>query len=470
MSSLVSYGQLRPAFVGSLAVIFRRLLDLGDRAGAPVQRAALSDAIAYSDSGVWGDESVDPERDVRVFRVSDFDGDFRLNYASAPPRSLSQKQRDKFVLSPGDLLVVKSSGSAKQVVSGRVAVFNGNGESAYAASNFLMRLRPRPDVDARYLAYALGSPPTREWVADSVKTMTYPNISFKLYRNVAIPLIPLQDQRSVAMFLNGLYERRDPLPPLPKYLAEQRRIVAKIDQLAAKIDEARGLRERTLDEVRALIQSARRTAIGDSPGSDWLALTDVVENIENGWSPQCLKRPAANGEWGVVKVGAVSFGAFDPAENKALPASLAPRPQHEIRQGDLLMSRANTLDLVGACAYVHETPARLLLCDKIFRFVFRRGGRLAPKYLDQVLKSPALRAQIVAGATGTSPTMKNIAKAKIMRLRLPVPPVPEQRRIVAYLDELQAKVDRLKALQAQTAAELDALLPSILDKAFKGEL
>jgi type I restriction enzyme S subunit len=51
-----------------------------------------------------------------------------------------------------------------------------------------------------------------------------------------------------------------------------------------------------------------------------------------------------------------------------------------------------------------------------------------------------------------------------------VPPLPEQRGIVAYLDDLQAKVDCVKALQAQTQAELDALLLSILDKAFKGEL
>ena len=53
---------------------------------------------------------------------------------------------------------------------------------------------------------------------------------------------------------------------------------------------------------------------------------------------------------------------------------------------------------------------------------------------------------------------------------LPVPSLDEQRRIVAYLDGLQAKVERLKALQAETRAELDALLPSILDRAFKGEL
>jgi type I restriction enzyme S subunit len=50
------------------------------------------------------------------------------------------------------------------------------------------------------------------------------------------------------------------------------------------------------------------------------------------------------------------------------------------------------------------------------------------------------------------------------------PPLPEQRRIVAHLDALQAKVDDLKKLQTETATELDALLPSILDKAFKGAL
>ncbi len=56
------------------------------------------------------------------------------------------------------------------------------------------------------------------------------------------------------------------------------------------------------------------------------------------------------------------------------------------------------------------------------------------------------------------------------KTQIPLPPLPEQHRIVAYLDRLQAKVDALKNLQAETAAELDALLPSILDRAFKGEL
>ena len=60
--------------------------------------------------------------------------------------------------------------------------------------------------------------------------------------------------------------------------------------------------------------------------------------------------------------------------------------------------------------------------------------------------------------------------SKVLATILPIPILSEQRRVVTYLDDLQAKVDVLKRLQTETAAELDALLPSILDKAFKGEL
>ena len=76
--------------------------------------------------------------------------------------------------------------------------------------------------------------------------------------------------------------------------------------------------------------------------------------------------------------------------------------------------------------------------------------------------------QIIGRMKGSASPHLNIKALRQFNFILP--PLSEQHRIVAYLDELQAKVDGLKQLQAQTAAELDALLPSILDKAFKGEL
>ncbi|HLX79153.1 MAG TPA: restriction endonuclease subunit S, partial [Burkholderiales bacterium] len=59
---------------------------------------------------------------------------------------------------------------------------------------------------------------------------------------------------------------------------------------------------------------------------------------------------------------------------------------------------------------------------------------------------------------------------KILATALPLPSLVEQRRIVANLENLQARVDDLKHLHAETTAELNALLPSVLDRAFKGEL
>jgi type I restriction enzyme S subunit len=142
----------------------------------------------------------------------------------------------------------------------------------------------------------------------------------------------------------------------------------------------------------------------------------------------------------------------------------------EVHPGDFIMSRANTLELVGACTFVKKTRPKLMLSDKTFRFVFRDKHKIINKYLDMVLKSPALRKQIEHSASGTSPTMKNISKEKVLALLLPPFMLPEQRRIVGELDALQAEVDALKRLQAETAAELDALLPAVLDRAFKGEL
>lgn len=257
-----------------------------------------------------------------------------------------------------------------------------------------------------------------------------------------------------------------PLPPLSK----QRRIVARIEELAAKIEEAIEIRKKVIVGTPALMKSISRELIGDIPLADWKPLHKYVAEIENGKSPACEQRPAEIDEWGVVKVGCVSFGSFDEGENKALPLSLKPEPHYEIRAGDFLMSRANTTELVGACAIVKATRPKLLLSDKIFRFIFRDSETINHSYLNHVLKSPALRRQIEKGATGTSPSMKNISKEKVMNLLIPSHSPEEQQRIATCLDKNQAKIEVVKQLQAETAVELDALLPSILDKAFKGEL
>lgn len=327
-------------------------------------------------------------------------------------------------------------------------------------------------LDNRYLFHTLRA--SIENLDGLGRGNTFKEIPAKTVASFVIPLPPPEVQRSVAAFLDSLYLRQAgkaaALPELPEPIGEQRGIVARIEAVAAKIEEARALRHRAAEEAEALLASCRRATFGESIQEGWVPLSDYVAHIENGKSPATDGRRASPDEWGVLKVGAVSFGVFDDRENKALPLSFVVPPHLEVRPGDFIMSRANTTELVGACALVRETRPKLILSDKTFRFVFRKSPIILPEYLEQVLKSAPLREQIEHGASGTSPTMKNISKEKVLALRLPPLELPVQRRIVLELGALQAKVDTLKRLQAETAAELDALVPSILDRAFKGEL
>ncbi len=100
--------------------------------------------------------------------------------------------------------------------------------------------------------------------------------------------------------------------------------------------------------------------------------------------------------------------------------------------------------------------------------VFSCPANISPDFMFYQLFSRSFVDQCIATTTGGHyPAVNdtNLRKVKIF-----VPPLPEQRRIIAYLDNLQSKIDELKKLQAETQKELDALMPSILDKAFKGEL
>jgi type I restriction enzyme S subunit len=302
-----------------------------------------------------------------------------------------------------------------------------------------------PEVDRRYFWWFSHSPLFTETVRSSAFGVVIEKMVFNR---------------------DAWLEKKIPLPSPD----EQRRIVSRIEELAGKIEEAQTLRQHAMEESLALLSSTRRALFGDVPNSNWVPLSYFVAAIENGKSPQCESRPANEDEWGVLKVGAVSFGSFDEHENKALPVGLKFDSRYEVQSGDFLMSRANTTELVGACAIVGRTRPRLLLSDKTFRFHFRPDVQTLPEWLDHAMKSPALREQIERKASGTSPTMKNISKEKVYGLLLPPHSLPEQRKVVSDLNELQTRVNTVKLLHLETTAELDALMPSVLSKAFRGEL
>ena len=166
------------------------------------------------------------------------------------------------------------------------------------------------------------------------------------------------------------------------------------------------------------------------------------QGIEQGWSPQCDNNPAEDNAWGVMKVGCVNGNRFDPTENKALPADLEPLPEYELRPGDVLISRANTKELVGSAAVVpDDVRSRLLLCDKLFRL--HPEPDIDKRFLTYFLRTPAARYQYERDATGASGSMQNIGQDIIKNLILPMPVLNDQVKIADFLDWKTARVDEL---------------------------
>ena len=259
-----------------------------------------------------------------------------------------------------------------------------------------------------------------------------------------------------------------PLPPL----AEQQRVVARIEKLAAQIHEARTLRQQSAEEAEAL-PTAQTTRIfeellrGERHPIGTLG-TDGENPIQIGpFGAQLHKTEFVEDGVPVLNVGNVwpdglNLDYLDHVtEEKAHQLR-----RYSIRAGDLLFARSGAT--LGKVCLVPPECDSWLMTGHLFRVRFDRE-RVFNRFAFAALRgSLQIQDQIFGQIRGA--TRPGYNTTLLGTVELPVPPLPEQRRIVAELDGLQAEVDALKRLQAETAAELDALLPALLDRAFKGEL
>ncbi|MCI0541616.1 MAG: restriction endonuclease subunit S [Verrucomicrobiales bacterium] len=263
------------------------------------------------------------------------------------------------------------------------------------------------------------------------------------------------------------FERAEiPLPPL----AEQRRVMARIEELAPKIHEARTLRQRAVAEAE-LVYPSQLAACMEPHGPGWRRETvaDVIASMDAGWSPQCDNIPAREGAWGVLKTTAVQWCKFWPHQNKALPQSVKPIPELAVQEGDVLVTRAGPRKRVAVVAAVRNDESRLTISDKLIRLRPYKE-KIDYRFLELSLAAPFSQEHLVQRKTGLADAQVNISQAILKATPVAYPPITEQRRIVEYLDGLQSQVNELRRLQSETAAELDAMLPAVLDRAFNGEL
>jgi len=250
-----------------------------------------------------------------------------------------------------------------------------------------------------------------------------------------------------------------PLPPLD----EQRRIVARIEALAAKIEEARHLRQHAFGELQLIVSNARSELFNEFGKSLTPVRLDSVsdcrlgkmlsEKAKTGMAPTPYVRNA-NIQWDRLDLSSIFEMDFHEEERKTFA----------LQSGDILVCEGG--DIGKAAVWNGEIPG--CCYQKALHRVRVHPQEAVPRFILHHIFWAAEQGHFTDIKTQT--TIAHLTGVKLKAYGVLIPDLPQQRRIVAYLDGLKTKADALKKLQSETTAELDALLPSILDKAFKGEL
>jgi type I restriction enzyme S subunit len=197
------------------------------------------------------------------------------------------------------------------------------------------------------------------------------------------------------------------------------------------------------------------------PSWAWVPLGRLLIVMDSGWSPQCENHPRSDVDtWGVLKTTAVQPLSFDCMQHKQLPAKYAPRPQHEAAEGDILITRAGPKNRVGISCVVDNIEPRLMISDKIIRMRLRDG--LTSEYVALALNAGETRERIEEAKSGMAVMQMNISQGKLRSVPIPLPPLAEQHRIVAKVDELMALCDQLEQQLSQAEQSRRGLLEAVL--------
>ena len=367
--------------------------------------------------------------------------------AAATRRTGEVRRKSYRYFEEGDVIMAKITPCFE---NGKIAVARGlRSGRAFGSTEFHV-LRPRSGaVDATFLEYYLESPaftsPATRSMSGAVGQQRVPT---RFVADALIPLPPLDQQRAVVSVIDEQLSR----------------LGAGIRSLSMAAKRLSRLRQQALDIL------VGGTASSPSLPSGWsfCRLGDLLMGIDAGKSFKCEERPARADEWGVIKVSAMTWGEFDERENKTVTTPEQINPTYEIQPGDLLLSRANTVEYVGAAVFVERCRPHLLLSDKSMRL--RPAATADPRWLRLALGSTHVRRQIMDKATGTSDSMRNISQAKVRQLGIHTPPKDQQAEIAREWSRLSSQLDSAARTLTANMARSTQLRRAILVAAFTGRL
>jgi len=381
---------------------------------------------------------------VKLLNVANIEKSRTLNLDKTDRHLDSEEVRSRyshFLIDAGDLVIASSGISFDDDGMLRTrGAFVEEQHLPLCLNTSTIRFKAKPELsDLRYLQHWLDSREFREQITRLVTGSAQQNFGPSHLSAIKISL-----------------------PPLP----EQIRIAAILDQA----DALRVKRREALAQLDSLTQAIFIDMFGDllDQSSQWQSqpISNFVAGFESGKSVAADDEDDTTSPFRVLKVSAVTSLEYRPQESKAAPTGYTPKKTYFVNNGDLLFSRANTTELIGATAYVSHTPPNLLLSDKLWRFVWHETPRAELFFVAYLFRQPKFRAEIGRRASGTSGSMKNISQEKVLSISVGLPPLELQQ---TFANRVRC-IEKVKTASRASEVELNALFASLQHRAFRGEL
>ncbi|AQX02178.1 restriction endonuclease subunit S [Elizabethkingia anophelis] len=279
-----------------------------------------------------------------------------------------------------------------------------------------------------------------------------PQITIQLLKFLEIPLPPLQEQKRIAAKLDALFAQHEAmkkaLEDIPQLLKNFRQQVLTLAIMGKLTEEWRKTK---------VLKNWRKTT-----------LKELIVKIDAGKSFECPNIAVSEGQVGLVKISAVTWGFFNENETKTVFDPNRVNEKIFIKSGDFLISRANTLELVGAPVIVESINHKIMLSDKIWRVNFVNS--ILKKFIKIYLLSKKGRSEIEMRSSGNQLSMRNISQENFKSIPINLPSDDEQQEIVSRVESLFVKADIIEKRYQILKEKIDSLPQAILHKAFKGEL
>ena len=429
------------------------------------------------------------------------------------------EQLESYKLAAGDIVM------ARRGEVGRAALVT-EAEQGWLCGTGSFIVRFIPEALREYVLLFLSSDLARGYLTSNAIGTTMTNLNHGILKKAPIPLPPLAEQHRIVAKVDELMALCDQLEAArqEREQTRERLVAASLQRLNEPAEDAASFRQHatfalqtlpflttTTAQIKQLRQCILNLAVrgklveqdsedepavtwllqrlkDSSPGRTrkprvkvieegndeviallpeswlWVVLDDLIESMDSGWSPQCEDHPRSSMEcWGVLKTTAVQSLSFDDRHHKELPSKLQPRPQYEARQCDILVTRAGPKNRVGISCVVGQVEPRLMISDKIIRF--RVADEINPRFVALALNTGRSGEAVEQAKTGMAVMQMNISQVKLRAVPIPLPPLAEQHRIVAKVDELMALCDQLEQQLSQAEQQRRRLLETVLAEA-----